>query len=83
MTANDFHAVVIGGGLAGSAASAILAELGHCVLVLEREKFPRCHFGDVNKDSSSLWNRVRKFVPLPENLPEGGPIGATVESLKC
>src|ERR1043166_2711162 len=42
----DFEAIVIGAGPAGSAASAILQEHGHRVLVLEREKFPRYHIGE-------------------------------------
>src|SRR6266853_2477362 len=42
----DFDAIVIGAGPAGSAASAILQEHGHRVLVLEREKFPRYHIGE-------------------------------------
>lgn len=45
-TANHFDVIVIGGGPAGSAASAILAEHGHRVIVLEREKFPRYHIGE-------------------------------------
>ena len=43
---NQFDAIVIGCGPAGSAVSAILAEYGHRVLVLEREKFPRYHIGE-------------------------------------
>jgi flavin-dependent dehydrogenase len=43
---HHFDAIVIGGGPAGAAASAILAEHGHRVLVLEREKFPRYHIGE-------------------------------------
>ena len=43
---NNFDAIIIGGGPSGSAASAILAEYGHRVLVLEREKFPRYHIGE-------------------------------------
>jgi flavin-dependent dehydrogenase len=39
-------AIVIGGGPAGSAAATVLAERGHRVLVLEREKFPRYHIGE-------------------------------------
>src|SRR5882762_6773261 len=50
MTANslekNWDAIVIGGGPAGSAASAILSEHGHRVLLLEREKFPRYHIGE-------------------------------------
>src|SRR4051794_19725242 len=42
----NFDAIVIGAGPAGSAASAILAEKGRRVLVLEREKFPRYHIGE-------------------------------------
>lgn len=42
----NWDAIVIGGGPSGSAASAILAEYGHRVLVLEREKFPRYHIGE-------------------------------------
>jgi flavin-dependent dehydrogenase len=42
----NYDAIVIGGGPAGSSVSAILAEYGHRVLVLEREKFPRYHIGE-------------------------------------
>jgi flavin-dependent dehydrogenase len=38
--------LIIGAGPAGSAASALLAEKGHRVIVLEREKFPRYHIGE-------------------------------------
>ena len=44
--AQTYDAILIGGGPAGSCASAILAEYGHRVLVLEREKFPRYHIGE-------------------------------------
>ncbi len=43
---NDYDAILIGGGPSGSSASAILAEYGHRVLVLERERFPRYHIGE-------------------------------------
>lgn len=43
---NHFDALIIGGGPSGSAASTVLAEYGHRVLVLEREKFPRYHIGE-------------------------------------
>src|SRR5262245_17522608 len=50
MTANtlekNWDAIIIGSGPSGSAASAILSEYGHRVLVLEREKFPRYHIGE-------------------------------------
>jgi flavin-dependent dehydrogenase len=42
----DWDAIVIGGGPSGASSAAILAEYGHRVLVLEREKFPRYHIGE-------------------------------------
>lgn len=42
----EYDAIVIGSGPAGSCASALLAEKGHKVVVLEREKFPRYHIGE-------------------------------------
>ena len=45
-TPEKFDAIIIGAGPAGSSAAAILAEYGHRVLVLEREKFPRYHIGE-------------------------------------
>ena len=43
---DDFDVVVIGGGPGGSATAGMLAQQGHRVLVLEREKFPRYHIGE-------------------------------------
>jgi len=43
---NDFDAVVIGGGPAGSTAAAVLASKNRSVLLLEKEKFPRYHIGE-------------------------------------
>ena len=33
-----------------------------------------CLSGDVNKDYTQLWNRIREFVPLPDDLPYGDPL---------
>ena len=33
-----------------------------------------CLSGDVNKDFTSLWNKIREFAPLPDDLPVGGPL---------
>lgn len=41
-----FDTLVIGGGPAGSSAGALLAEYGHRVLILDRERFPRYHIGE-------------------------------------
>jgi flavin-dependent dehydrogenase len=41
-----FDVIIIGGGPAGSTVGAKLAQRGHRVLLLEREKFPRFHIGE-------------------------------------
>jgi flavin-dependent dehydrogenase len=33
-----------------------------------------CLSGDVNKDFTWLWDRIREFIPLPEDLPYGEPL---------
>ena len=43
---NNYDAILIGAGPAGSSAATILAEKGHNVLLIEREKFPRYHVGE-------------------------------------
>jgi flavin-dependent dehydrogenase len=45
-TTKTFDVIVIGSGPAGSTSSALLAEQGFRVIVLEREKFPRYHIGE-------------------------------------
>ena len=42
----SYDAIIIGAGPGGSCSGAILAEYGHRVLILEREKFPRYHIGE-------------------------------------
>jgi flavin-dependent dehydrogenase len=43
---NNYDAIVIGGGPAGSTSGALLAEKGWDVLILEKDKFPRYHVGE-------------------------------------
>jgi hypothetical protein len=35
-----------------------------------------CLSGDLNRDYSDLWGKIREFVPLPEDLPYGVPLVA-------
>ena len=35
-----------------------------------------CLSGDVDKDFTALWERIREFVPLPDDLPYGSPLAA-------
>jgi len=44
--ANQYDAIVIGGGPAGSTAATVLAQHGRRVVLLEKEKFPRYHIGE-------------------------------------
>jgi len=43
---HDFDFAVLGGGPAGGAAAIRLAALGHRVVLLERDRFPRFHIGE-------------------------------------
>ncbi len=45
-TNHTYDAILIGAGPAGSSSGSILAEYGHKVLILDREKFPRYHIGE-------------------------------------
>ena len=40
-----------------------------------------CLSGDVNKDFTPLWNKIREFVPLPDDLPVGQPLRAASPAL--
>jgi flavin-dependent dehydrogenase len=46
MARTQYDAIVIGGGPGGSTVSALLAQYGHRVLLLEREPCPRYHIGE-------------------------------------
>lgn len=41
-----------------------------------------CLSGDVNKDFSQLWSWITEFVPLPDELPVGEPLSATMQSVR-
>ena len=35
-----------------------------------------CLSGDVNRDFSALWEKIREFAPIPDSLPYGVPAPA-------
>jgi flavin-dependent dehydrogenase len=61
---HHYDALIIGAGPAGSSSAAILAEHGHRVLVLEREKFPRYHIGE-SLLPFGLCQEVQRAICLP------------------
>lgn len=46
MRSDPYDVIVIGGGPAGSTTAALVAEYGHRVVLLERERFPRFQIGE-------------------------------------
>ena len=41
-----YDAIVIGGGPAGTTAATVIAQAGHDVLLLDRDRLPRFHIGE-------------------------------------
>ena len=59
MTDESFDVVIAGGGPAGASAATILAQAGHRVLVIEKERFPRFHVGESLLPAGwPLWDRL-------------------------
>lgn len=59
MTGENFDVIVIGGGPAGSSTATFLAQKGHRVLLLEKERFPRFHIGESLLPAAwDLWDRL-------------------------
>ena len=42
-----------------------------------------CLSGDVNKDLSGLWEKIREFAPLPDALPLGDPFSPDTRTAPC
>ena len=64
-TNENYEAILIGGGPAGSTAACALAQKGHRVLVLERQQFPRFHIGESLLPAS---NAVFRSLGVEEKL---------------
>lgn len=58
-TTGTFNVAVIGSGPGGSVLSTLLAQMGHSVVMIEREQFPRFHVGEsLLPASQSVWERM-------------------------
>jgi len=62
-TSETFDVIVIGAGPSGAISSALLAQKGHSVLMLEREQFPRFSIGE------SLLPQCMEFIEEAGMLP--------------
>ncbi|HMN67343.1 MAG TPA: NAD(P)/FAD-dependent oxidoreductase, partial [Bdellovibrionales bacterium] len=72
---NQWDAIVIGGGPAGSTAAHILAKAGKSVLLIEGETFPRFHIGEsLLPASTPIFKRLGLLERMQENfiLKPGG-----------
>lgn len=70
---SDYDVIIVGGGPAGSTAGTLLAQLGHRVLIVEKEIFPRFHIGESLLPATwEIWQRLgfvekmaKNFAPKP------------------
>jgi flavin-dependent dehydrogenase len=73
MTNTNYDVIVLGAGPAGSTASTLLAQHGHKVLMLERDKHPRFHIGEsLLPMSDPVFTRLGIQWDSREYLPKGG-----------
>ena len=66
--------IVVGGGPAGTTAATIAAQQGRCVMLFERERFPRFHVGeslDGKTDEVTHTDGISILSKAVRNFPEG------------
>jgi FADH2 O2-dependent halogenase len=81
-SSTDFDVVIIGGGPAGSAMGAYLAQAGIKCAILERELFPRQHVGESLVPSSTRVFKDLGFIPKMEEARFPRKYGASWTSEK-
>jgi flavin-dependent dehydrogenase len=70
---NDYSVIVAGGGPAGATASSLLAQHGHSVLLIDRDKHPRFHIGEsMLPMSEPVFQRLGIDWEGGEFLPKNG-----------
>jgi halogenation protein CepH len=70
-TTNSAHydVIIVGGGPAGSTAGTLLAQGGHRVLVIEKERFPRFHIGESLLPATwEIWQRLGFVDKMMKNF---------------
>jgi flavin-dependent dehydrogenase len=70
---SDFSVIVAGGGPAGATASILLAQHGHRVLLIDRDKHPRFHIGEsLLPMSEPIFQRLGIDLKGGDFLPKSG-----------
>lgn len=70
VNAEQYGAIVVGGGPAGSTAAALIAKQGHRVLLLEKETFPRYQIGESLLPSTV--HGIGRLLGITEELEKAG-----------
>ncbi|MFC8277856.1 tryptophan 7-halogenase [Streptomyces sp. NPDC057271] len=73
--AEEFDAVVVGGGPGGSASAALITKQGHRVLLLEKEVFPRYQIGESLLPSTV--HGIGRLLGITEELEKAGFVRKT------
>jgi len=70
---NKFDVIVAGGGPAGSTAATLLAQQGHQVLLIDRDRHPRFHIGEsMLPMSEPVFQRLGIAWDRSQHLPKNG-----------
>ena len=66
---NNYDAIIIGGGPAGSCCGALLSQNGLRTLIVEKDEFPRFHIGESLLPNG---NRILKEIGIWDDIESSG-----------